>query len=67
MRARPRPSARPARAIRPTAPSRGRRSSVGYAAPQFYHDLPYPDGASYFGGTQDNGTLRGTGAGGANV
>jgi hypothetical protein len=27
---------------------------------QFYHGLPYPNGLSYMGGTQDNGTLRGT-------
>ena len=27
----------------------------GYAVTQFYHGLPYPDSASYFGGTQDNG------------
>ncbi|MEO6119519.1 MAG: hypothetical protein ABIP12_02425, partial [Terriglobales bacterium] len=25
---------------------------------QFYHGLPYPGGSTYFGGTQDNGTLR---------
>ena len=34
---------------------------------QFYHGLPFPNGTSYIGGTQDNGTLRGsdsTGAGG---
>ncbi len=31
----------------------------GYAVTQFYHGLPYPDGTSYFGGTQDNGTIRG--------
>lgn len=28
----------------------------GYAVTQFYHGLPFPDGESYFGGTQDNGT-----------
>ncbi|HBL29290.1 MAG TPA: hypothetical protein DD490_20860, partial [Acidobacteria bacterium] len=27
----------------------------GYAVTQFYHGLPYPDGTTYFGGTQDNG------------
>lgn len=37
----------------------------GYAVTQFYHGLPYPDGATYFGGTQDNGTVRGDDAGGA--
>ncbi len=31
----------------------------GYAVTQFYHGLPYPGGTAYFGGTQDNGTLRG--------
>ena len=31
----------------------------GYAVTQFYHGLPYPGGAMYFGGAQDNGTLRG--------
>ena len=31
-----------------------------YQVTQFYHGLPYPNGASYFGGTQDNGTVRGT-------
>jgi len=37
----------------------------GYAVTQFYHGLPYPDGATYFGGAQDNGTLRGADGGGA--
>jgi len=32
----------------------------GYAVTQFYHGLPYPAGTTYFGGTQDNGTVRGT-------
>ncbi len=36
----------------------------GYAVTQFYHGVAYPDGATYFGGTQDNGTLRGTTGGG---
>lgn len=31
----------------------------GYGVTQFYHGLPYPDGKTYLGGTQDNGTLRG--------
>ena len=31
----------------------------GYAVTQFYHGTVKPDGASYFGGTQDNGTLLG--------
>ena len=29
--------------------------------------MPYPGGASYFGGTQDNGTVRGTDSGGPNA
>jgi uncharacterized protein (TIGR03437 family) len=37
-----------------------------YGVTQFYHGLPYPNGTTYFGGTQDNGTLRGSDAGGAN-
>ncbi len=39
----------------------------GYAVTQFYHGVVAPDGASYFGGTQDNGTVRGTDATGANA
>src|SRR5204863_6334023 len=38
----------------------------GYAVTQFYDGKPYPDGTRYFGGTQDNGTLRGDDATGAN-
>jgi uncharacterized protein (TIGR03437 family) len=30
-----------------------------YGVTQFYHGVVYPDGKSYFGGTQDNGTVRG--------
>jgi hypothetical protein len=37
-----------------------------YSVTQFYHGLPYNGGATYFGGTQDNGTVRGTNAGGTN-
>lgn len=37
----------------------------GYAVTQFYHGLPYPDGTSYLGGTQDNGTIRGNDADGS--
>jgi|CXWL01.1.fsa_nt_gi hypothetical protein len=36
----------------------------GYDVTQFYHGTVYPDGLTYFGGTQDNGTVRGTDAGG---
>src|SRR5207249_4728051 len=38
----------------------------GYGVTQFYHGVPYPGGTTYLGGTQDNGTLRGTDAGGIN-
>jgi uncharacterized protein (TIGR03437 family) len=38
----------------------------GYGVTQFYHGTVYPDGKTYFGGTQDNGTLRGTDNGGVN-
>lgn len=37
-----------------------------YGVTQFYNGTPYPDGRSYFGGTQDNGTLRGSDSGGPN-
>ena len=30
-----------------------------YGVTQFYNGQAYPDGATYFGGAQDNGTLRG--------
>jgi hypothetical protein len=39
----------------------------GYAVTQFYHGLPYPNGQTYFGGTQDNGTNRGTDGSGPNA
>src|SRR5262249_23379824 len=32
----------------------------GYGVTQFYYGVPYPGGATFFGGTQDNGTVRGT-------
>ena len=38
-----------------------------YAVTQFYHGLPYPNGQTYFGGTQDNGTNRGTDTDGPNA
>jgi hypothetical protein len=31
-----------------------------YVTMQFYHGSAYPDGETFFGGTQDNGTWRGT-------
>ncbi len=37
-----------------------------YGVTQFYHGAVFPDGKSYFGGTQDNGTLLGTDANGVN-
>ncbi len=37
-----------------------------YAVTQFYHGSVAPDGMSYFGGTQDNGTVRGTDTTGPN-
>lgn len=37
-----------------------------YQISQFYHGLPYPNGTTYFGGFQDNGTNRGTDAAGPN-
>jgi len=36
-----------------------------YGVTQFYHGVPYPSGTTYFGGTQDNGTIRGSDGGGA--
>jgi photosystem II stability/assembly factor-like uncharacterized protein len=38
----------------------------GYQVTQFYHGAVYPDASSFFGGTQDNGTIRGTTSGGSN-
>ena len=38
----------------------------GYGVTQFYHGVPYPDGATWVGGTQDNGTIRGSEAAGPN-
>ncbi len=38
----------------------------GYGVTQFYHGTVYPGGQTYFGGTQDNGTARGTDAAGVN-
>lgn len=42
------------------------RINNSYGVTQFYHGAVYPDGKSYFGGTQDNGTIRGTEGGGIN-
>ncbi|MBI1765195.1 MAG: hypothetical protein HYR56_27600 [Acidobacteria bacterium] len=38
----------------------------GYAVTEFYHGVVLPDGKSYFGGTQDNGTVLGTDGTGPN-
>ena len=38
----------------------------GYGTTQFYYGVPYPGGGAYFGGTQDNGTVRGGDARGPN-
>ncbi len=34
--------------------------NAGYVTTQFYDGTSYPDGATYFGGLQDNGTQRGS-------
>lgn len=38
----------------------------GYAVTQFYYGAVYPNNTTYFGGTQDNGTNRGSDGGGVN-
>ena len=40
--------------------------NADYGVTQFYHGAVSPDGRSYFGGTQDNGTVIGTDQGGIN-
>jgi uncharacterized repeat protein (TIGR01451 family) len=42
------------------------RANNGYAVTQFWGGVVYPNGATYFGGTQDNGTNRGNDAAGPN-
>ena len=51
-----------------TSPAQITWSSLnnGYQVTQFYHGAVYPDGKTFFGGTQDNGTLRGADAAGQN-
>ena len=39
-------------------------ANAGYGVLQFYHGVAYPDALTYFGGSQDNGTRRGTDGGG---
>jgi hypothetical protein len=67
-------NARAATAVGPTAPCNVSNTAVSwttlnnsYGVTQFYNGLPYPGGTTYFGGTQDNGTLRGTDAAGSNA
>jgi photosystem II stability/assembly factor-like uncharacterized protein len=38
---------------------RWRTLNNGYAVTQFYHGTVYPDGRTFLGGTQDNGTILG--------
>jgi uncharacterized protein (TIGR03437 family) len=40
--------------------------NTNYGVTQFYHGSVAPDGRSYYGGTQDNGTIFGTDSGGIN-
>lgn len=39
--------------------------NANYGVTQFYQGVSYPDGTRYFGGTQDNGTVRGDDATGS--
>ncbi|MFQ5742729.1 MAG: hypothetical protein ACE5HV_03975 [Acidobacteriota bacterium] len=41
-------------------PMRWTNINNNYGVTQFYHGVVSPDGASYFGGTQDNGTILGS-------
>ncbi len=57
-----------------TAPCKASNTAVnwrslnsGYGVTQFYHGAVAPDGKSYFGGTQDNGTVLGTDQQGGNA
>jgi photosystem II stability/assembly factor-like uncharacterized protein len=43
-----------------------RKLNNGYEVTQFYHGAVYPDGDTYFGGSQGNGTLLGSTASGRN-
>jgi outer membrane protein assembly factor BamB len=65
-------NAQAAVATGPTAACNPNNSSVtwtelnnNYGVTQFYYGVPYPGGDKYFGGTQDNGTVRGTDASGS--
>jgi photosystem II stability/assembly factor-like uncharacterized protein len=39
----------------------------GYDVTQFYDGAPFPDNSAFFGGTQDNGTVKGTTSTGRNA
>jgi photosystem II stability/assembly factor-like uncharacterized protein len=39
----------------------------GYEVSQFYDGVAFPDNSAFFGGTQDNGTPKGTSVGGRNA
>ncbi|MBI1764934.1 MAG: hypothetical protein HYR56_26285 [Acidobacteria bacterium] len=67
-------NARAGVATGPTAPCQASNTAVtwrslnnGYGVTQFYHGTVTPDGKSYFGGTQDNGTVLGTDQQGGNA
>jgi uncharacterized protein (TIGR03437 family) len=67
-------NARAAVAVGNTGPCNPANSQVhwtalnnNYGVTQFYHGSVYPDGKSYLGGTQDNGTIRGTDTSGVNA
>jgi len=62
------PTATGERAACPPYPTQVAWRSINnsYSATQFYHGSVYPGGSAYFGGTQDNGTQRGTDSQGAN-
>lgn len=60
-------NARAAVATGPTAPCKASNTAItwrslnnGYGVTQFYHGAVTPDGKTYFGGTQDNGTVLST-------
>ena len=44
-----------------------RKLNNGYEVTQFYHGAVFPDGSTYFGGSQDNGTVVGNSASGKNA
>ncbi len=60
-------NARAFRSLSVSAPCSRNNSQVSwtslnhnYGVTQFYHGAPFPDGKSYLGGTQDNGTIMGS-------